>query len=90
MLQILKKHAKAFGPEEIRILVAAFDDAWQRLQKSGAKLEASRDTEITREGLAKIIIELAELGESDPRRLSDQALFSLAKSNLRSVPRHVR
>jgi hypothetical protein len=69
-----------FGPEEIRILVIAFDDAWQRLQKCGVRLEGGRETESAREWLAKTIIELAELGESDPRLLSDQALFGLAKA----------
>jgi hypothetical protein len=56
----------AFGPEEIRILVTAFDDAWQRLQKCGVRIEAGRETEFAREWLAKSIIELAELGERDP------------------------
>jgi hypothetical protein len=42
MLQLIKKHAPdgAFGPEDIRILVAAFEDAWQRRQKSGVSLDA--------------------------------------------------
>jgi C4-dicarboxylate-specific signal transduction histidine kinase len=29
----------AFGPEEIRILTVAFDDVWERLQKSGIRLD---------------------------------------------------
>ena len=37
MLQIFEKYAGkgAFQPEELFILVAAFDDAWKRLENSG-------------------------------------------------------
>ncbi len=86
MLQIIKQHADGtFGPEEIRILVTAFDDTWQRVQKSGVKLDGQ--TGIVRESLAKSIIELARLGERDPRQLCDQALLGFAQSNLRNLPR---
>ena len=85
MLQIIKKYADGvFGPEEIGILVTAFDDAWRCVQKSGVKLDGQ--TEIVRERLAKSIIELARLGERDPRQLCDQALFGFTQSNL-NAPR---
>jgi hypothetical protein len=77
----------AYGPEEVCILVAAFDDARQRLEKSGVKLDEGRQTEMARERLAKSIIELAEFGERDPRQLADQALLGFARSNLRKAPR---
>jgi hypothetical protein len=77
----------AFGPEEIRILTVAFDDAWERLQKSGIRLDRSGETETAKEKLATFLIEFAQLGERDPRQLADQALFSFAQSNLRNAPR---
>ncbi len=87
MLQIIKKYANGvFGPEEILILVTAFDDAWQRVQKSGARFNGDGQTVAAREKLAKSIIDLAHLGERDPRRLCDQGLFGFAQSNLKNAP----
>jgi hypothetical protein len=87
MLQLIREHARvgAFGPEAIPILVAAFDAAWARLEKSGAKLGEHR-TQIARETLAKSIIKLAETGERDPRRLCDQALLDYAQSTRKDAP----
>jgi len=82
MLQIIKEYADggAFQPEEVAILVAAFDDAWQRLSKSGAQFDSDRAVRATREQLGKRIIEMAKRGERDPRRLRDDALQHIAES----------
>ena len=77
----------AFDPDTIRILTAAFDEAWQSLQKSGVGIEPDGQAEATRERLAMRIIEMAALGERDKRRLRDDALFHLTQSNLRNAPR---
>ena len=70
-----------FAPDAVRTLIAAFDGAWQSIRASGAKL-SDQQTELTRELLAKFIIEQARQGELDQRRLRDGALLHLAQSNL--------
>jgi hypothetical protein len=80
----LKEHPGAFDPDEIRILVAAFDKAWESVQASGAMVDTDTRVESARAILAKYIIEAAKQGERDHRRLRDGALLALAQSNLRS------
>ena len=75
-----------FDPDEVEILVAAFDKAWETVQASRvvypeAKAEAARAI------LAKHIIAAAKDGERDQGRLRDGALLALAQSNLRNTPR---
>ena len=50
MLQIVEKYAgkTAFEPEELRILVAAFEDAWRRLDKSGVRFDTDYHREQVR------------------------------------------
>jgi hypothetical protein len=74
-----------FAPDAVRTLIAAFDGAWQSITASGARL-SHRQSELTRELLAKYIIEQARQGELDQCRLRDGALLHLAQSNLRRPP----
>src|SRR5215468_220320 len=74
--------AGVFDPHAVRILLAAFDGAWQSIKASGAKL-SDKQIELVRENLAKYIIEQARHGELDECRLRDGALLHLARSNLR-------
>ena len=55
----------AFDPETIGILVAALDDAWERVESHDAAY---------REALAKCIVDAARNGERDRRRLGNSAL----------------
>jgi hypothetical protein len=55
----LKEHIGAFGPHEIRTLVAALDTAWESIQASGVTFETSSHAESARAILAKHIIEAA-------------------------------
>jgi ABC-type anion transport system duplicated permease subunit len=71
-----------FAPDAVSTLMAAFDGAWQAIIASGAKL-SGQQSELTRELLAKYIIEQARQGELDECRLRDGALLHLAQSNLR-------
>src|SRR5216684_1756345 len=64
----------AFQPEEVRILTAAFDKAWDAVQASGAKFDTKRVLEAARAVIAKHIIEAAKQGERDQGRLRDGAL----------------
>ena len=62
---------KAFDPETLKILEAAFDEAWAFVLKSGAQA-------VSRETLAQCVLEAAEEGERDPQRLLEAALKLLA------------
>jgi hypothetical protein len=85
MYGYLKEHVGAsFGPFEIRILVSAFDKAWESIQTSGAEFDTGAHAECARAVLAKHIIEAAKQGERDQRRLRDGALLAFAKSKLRT------
>jgi hypothetical protein len=65
----------AFEPEELVDLVAAFDEAWRRLEKSGVRFESNYELQRARNTLGKYIIEEAKKGEQDKRRLGDRALL---------------
>jgi hypothetical protein len=86
----LKEHPGAFDPDEIRILVAAFDKAWESVQAGGVIVDTDTRAESARAILAKHIIEAAKQGERDQGRLRDGALAALTRSNLRSVPPPLR
>jgi hypothetical protein len=85
MYGYLKEHIGAFGPHEIRTLVAALDTAWESIQASGVTFETSSHAESARAILAKHIIEAALHGERDQRRLRDGALVALAKFQLQAT-----
>jgi hypothetical protein len=63
--RLLNDHA--FGPDEIAALVTAFEDALRELQLVDRSDPAT-------EMVAKKIIELAQRGERDPKRLSEEVL----------------
>jgi hypothetical protein len=78
-----------FAPDAVSTLIAAFDGAWQSIIASGARL-SGQQSELTRELLAKYIIEKARQGELDECRLRDGALLHLSQSNLRRSPTNSR
>jgi hypothetical protein len=79
----LAEHLGVFDPDDIRILVSAFDKAWEAVQASGAVFDKAKG-DTTRAILAKHIIAAAKAGEFDQGRLRDGALLALAQSNLRA------
>jgi hypothetical protein len=81
-----KYAAGVFNPDEIRILVAAFDEAWRSLLATGIAFESDQESNAVRDALAKHIIEQARYGERDQRRLRDGALLQYTQSKLRSKP----
>jgi len=88
MLKAIDQYAGGvFSPEDVRILVAAFDGAWRSLLASGMIFESDRESEAARDSLAKHIIEQARYGERDQGRLRDGALLQYAQSNLTNKPR---
>ena len=89
MRGFLAEHLGVFDPDEIRILAAAFDKAWEAVQASRVTYPKAQ-AELARAILAKHIIAAAKDGEFDQGRLHDGALVALAQSNLRRAPRPPR
>jgi hypothetical protein len=85
MLRNLSELAEngAFSPEEVRILVDAFDTAWEAVKASGAPFSEPNYEEIARDILATSIIYAANNGERDARSLTEGALLQLSKANMR-------
>jgi hypothetical protein len=65
-----------FYPEEVEILIAAFDDAWAKLQASRARFAEEAYASAAQEILAKQIIMAAKRGERNTRHLSQDALLT--------------
>src|SRR6516162_7498377 len=79
MLSAIDKYAiGVFSPDDVRILVAAFDAAWRSLLAKGITFESDRESKAVRDTLAKHIIEQARYGERDQRRLRDGAVLQYA------------
>jgi hypothetical protein len=70
-----------FSPEDVRVLVDAFDAVWASLKASGAPFADPIYQETAREVIAEFIIHVAKSGERDERALTEGALLQLA--NLR-------
>jgi hypothetical protein len=65
---------RAFGPDEIKVLTAAYEEALRTLRLAN---RSDPKTEI----VAKKIIELAQRGERDPVRLRECAIRSLTSAS---------
>jgi hypothetical protein len=74
--------AQVFGPDTVRLLGEALDEAWRSLQTNGVYFTSRGQAEATREKLALGIIEMAKKGERDPQRLRAAALQRLEKAVL--------
>ena len=83
MRRLLAEHLKGFDrvfdSEDMQILGAAFDSAWDAVQASGVRYP--EDKVELQAILAKHIIAAAKDGERDHSRLRDGALLALAQSN---------
>jgi hypothetical protein len=74
----LGKHT--FDVDTTIILASAFDAAWLSLQTSGSPFAADDRASQTRDLLARRIIEIAQRGERDKRRLVEEALAQFVTS----------
>jgi len=70
----------AFDPEFIETLVAAYEDAWRKVENSGSPYASPRYRRVAQEVIAKRIIDMAQRGEIEPRQLADDAVAYLAQS----------
>jgi hypothetical protein len=66
-----------FQPDAIVVLIAAFDDAWHNIERSGVTFKTDGEKARMRETIARRIILLARNGERNARRLCDDALLHL-------------
>ena len=78
ILRLLGKHT--FDVETTIILASAFDAAWLSLQISNSPVAADDRAAETRGLLAQRLIEVAQRGERDKRRLVNEALAQFANS----------
>jgi hypothetical protein len=79
MVEILNfSRETAFTPENIQILAAALDDAWERLRRSGSRLARPAYSRAMREVVAKRIMEMAQRGVQDREALVADALRFVA------------
>jgi hypothetical protein len=76
ILRLLGKHT--FDVDTTIILASAFDAAWLSLQISNSPMAADDRAAETRALLAQRLIEVAQRGERDKRRLVDDALAQIA------------
>jgi hypothetical protein len=76
----------AFAPEDVDILTDAFNDAWARLQSSGAPYAEPDFADAARSHLARHIISAGRRGNLDRRKLADDALLYLARQKLSRQP----
>jgi hypothetical protein len=87
MLTAIELHAPGvFDPDQIRVLVAALEDTWQKLLERGVRFGSDREAQAMRNVLAKYIIEQARQGERDQHRLREGALLHFAQLSLRKNP----
>ena len=66
------RHDSVFGPDDLKAMTAAFDEALRTL---GLKDRKDKVTEL----VARNIISLARLGERDPKILCEGVLASLSQ-----------
>jgi hypothetical protein len=57
-----------FDPEIIQVLASAFDDAWEKIEKSGSRFARPGYSRAMREVIAKRIFEMAQQGVTNRRR----------------------
>ena len=63
-----------FDPEIIQMLASAFDDAWDRIKKSGSRFARPGYSWAMREVIARRIVEMAQQGVTDPQTLAEDAV----------------
>jgi hypothetical protein len=69
----------SFDPETASLLASAFEVAWETVKKSGSPLAENDNAPLTREIMAKRIIETAQTGERNPQRLVEDAIIFVAQ-----------
>jgi hypothetical protein len=68
-----------FGPDALSVMSAAFEDVCKAVEVSGR-------SDVTKEMIASLIIELARRGETDPIAMREMVLRELGLSTSRKGP----
>lgn len=76
----LVERKTAFDPEEVDILVAAFDEAWSQLCASGSDCARPAYSRAMREVVARRVVEVARRGVMDARHIATEATSFLSAS----------
>jgi len=84
MLESISSPAGAFSPDDVQVLIAAFEQAWKAVENGGAKFALNGEATAPREAIAHRIMTMARLGERDGTRLRDDALLHIARPKGRS------
>jgi hypothetical protein len=74
----LVERQNVFDPESIRLLASAFEDAWDRIEKSGNRLAGPGYSRAMREVIARFIIDTAQQGIKDPQTLAERTVAYMA------------
>ena len=65
----------SYGPDQLKALGKAFDDAWDRIAPTVST--RPKAIEATRLKLAEVVLSLAKNGNFDPQRLADTAVQTM-------------
>jgi hypothetical protein len=82
----LVERKTAFDPEEVAILVAAFEEAWARLRASGSECTRPAYARAMREVVARRIFDVARRGMKDAEQIATEAA-SFLEANYRHESR---
>jgi hypothetical protein len=77
----LVEQKTAFDPEEVDILVAAFDEAWSQLCASDSECARAAYSRAMREVVARRVVEVARRGVMDARHIATEAMRFLSASH---------
>jgi hypothetical protein len=71
----------SYGPDQLKALGKAFDDAWDRIAPTVSKRPKAIET--ARLKLADIVLGLAKMGNFDPQWLADAAVQAMGSPGAR-------
>jgi len=74
----------SYGPDQLRALGQAFDNAWSRIAPAVSQRPKAIDT--ARLKLAEILLSLAKTGNFDPQWLADEAVQAMQSGSSRARP----
>jgi hypothetical protein len=77
MLKYISELPASFGPDIIRVISDALDEAWRTVQANKRRFKVDANSSAARDVLAVHIIAMAKKGELDRQRLIEGALARL-------------
>jgi hypothetical protein len=70
----------SFNPATLQAVARAIDDAWDKVQRSGSPFAGDFYARTVRAFLVRRINQMAHSGETDMRRLSEDAILFFAQT----------